>query len=355
MTVGRRRHGRAVIAVTATLALAVAGCAGSDDEPPVETSRPTEAAAAGTVALDAADTAPTGTLRVGLVAPSAADDGAWTQAMVDSLNRVAGRRAIELAVSADQQDEAGVAIRNYAQDGYDLVIAHGTQFGSELRAVADDFPDVSFAIGTSADVFGMENVFAYSVEAGEGGYVNGVVAAQLTESNVIGVVGPVPAGDAELYVEGFVSGVAAENPAARVQIDFIDSFSDTRLASEAASAQVAAGADVLTGTAQLVPGAIAVAEAEDVPWLGTQSDQTDLGADVVVVSQVYRWEFLLDRMLDEIIAGRLGGETFVTSFADGGLEMVFNDGYPLEPAIRASAEAAVAGIVDGSIVVAPSG
>jgi len=320
---------------------------------------------ADTVAAEADDVADEATepaesdgepMKIGLVAPSASNDLAWTQAMVDSLNRVAEDREVEIAITDGTfvVEDAGAAIRGYAEDDFDLVIAHGTQYGGPLQEIAADFPDVSFAIGTSDDFFGLDNIFAYSVDAGQGGYVNGVMAAQLTESNNIGVVGPVPAGDAKLYIDGFVAGVEAQDPEVEVNVNYIDSFSDVLLASEAAKALVGAGADVLTGSAQMVVGATGVAAEEGIPWLGSQSNQTGLGEDVVVVSVVYHWEGLLNDVLDKIETGTLGGEAVSISVTGGGLELEFNDGFALDAEIRASAETTIAGIDDGSIVV-PAG
>ena len=71
--------------------------------------------------------------------------------------------------------------------------------------IAPDFPETSFAWGTATDVGaeqGLENIFAYEARAEEGGFVNGVLAANLSESGVVGVVGPVEAGDAKLYIDG---------------------------------------------------------------------------------------------------------------------------------------------------------
>jgi basic membrane lipoprotein Med (substrate-binding protein (PBP1-ABC) superfamily) len=105
-------------------------------------------------------------------------------------------------------DDAAAAIRDYASQGYDLVIAHGSQYGSSLREIAPDFP-TSFAWGTTVRYFvdeGITNVFAYEAASDEGGYVNGVMAASSPKSNVIGVVGPIETGDAKLYIDGFVAG-----------------------------------------------------------------------------------------------------------------------------------------------------
>ena len=95
-------------------------------------------------------------------------------------------------------------------------------------------------------------------------------------SNVIGIVGPIEVGDAKLYVDGYALGVMAENPDATVNISYTGSFSDVALAKEAAESQLAAGADVLTGTAQMVVGAVGVAADNDMLWFGTQANQTSL-------------------------------------------------------------------------------
>ena len=358
----RARRTQVMASAVAAFALVAASCGsdsesestdGSADEVVDETDEATEAPADTTEAAEEAMDEP---MQIGLVAPSASNDLAWTQAMVDSIGRVGEGRDIEVSVTDGTfvVEDAGAAIRGYAEDGFDLVIAHGTQFGGPLQEIATDFPDVSFMIGTSTDFFGSENIYAYSVDAGEGGFVNGVMAAQLSASNNIGVVGPVPAGDAKLYIDGFVAGVAAQNPDVEVNVNYIDSFSDVLLASEAAKALVGNGADVLTGSAQMVVGATGVAVEEGVPWFGSQSNQTGLGEDVVVASVVYHWEGLLNGVLDKIQAGTLGGEALSISVADSGLELEFNDNYPLDADVKASAEATIAGIADGTIEV-PAG
>lgn len=347
---------RAAVAVLASLALVASAC-GSDEEPaaePAEAEETTEeeAPAEEAPAEEPAEADPDAEpIKIGIVAPSASNDLAFTQSIVDSVARVGEGRDIEVATTDGTfiVEDAAAAIRGYADDGFDLVIAHGSQYGGPLQEIAPDFPEVSFAWGTAADTFGLDNVFAYSVAADQGGYVNGLIAAQLTESNVLGVVGPVEVGDAALYVNGFVAGVAAQNPDATVNVNYIESFSDVALASEAANAHVSNGADVLTGTAQMVVGATGVATEAGIPWFGTQSDQTDLAPGETVSSQVYRWEVVLNDVLDKVAAGQLGGESFTLTFENGGLEMAFNDGFGLDADVKATADAAIAGLTDGSL------
>lgn len=295
-----------------------------------------------------------GTFRVAVVMPSAINDLAFSQSIYDALmiiqaDRGADKFEIVYSESMFVVDDAAAAIRDYASQGYDLVIAHGSQYGSSLQEIAPDFPETSFAWGTTVDTFGIDNIFAYEARAEEGGYVNGVMAASLSDSEVIGVVGPIEAGDAKLYVDGFSAGVAAAKPGASVNANWIGSFSDVALASEAAQTHISAGADVLTGTAQMVVGAIGVAEAEGALWFGTQSSQTSLAPSIVVANQVYHWEVVLEEMLDLIDKGTLGGQSFALTLENGGLVIEMNEDYDIPADVKAAVDDAIADIISGDI------
>ncbi len=302
--------------------------------------------------------APAGPFRVAVVMPSAINDLAFSQSMYDALvaiqDMMGGEAAMELVYSESMfvVDDAAAAIRDYAAEGFDLVIAHGSQYGSSLQEIAPDFPETSFAWGTTLDTFadqGITNVFAYEAASDQGGYVNGVMAASLSESGVLGVVGPIETGDAKLYVDGFVLGAQSVNADIDVNVNWIGSFSDVALAAEAANTHISAGADVLTGTAQMVVGAIGVAEENGVLWFGTQADQSSLATSIVVANQVYRWEVVLAEMLHLIADGTYGGEAFRIELANGGEEIAFNPAFTLDAEVEALASETVAGIIDGSI------
>ena len=294
--------------------------------------------------------------RVAVVMPSAINDLAFSQSMYDALLRVQeemGAENFEFVYSENMfvVDDAAAAIRDYASQGYDLVIGHGSQYGSSLQEIAPDFPETSFAWGTTVDTFGEPNIFAYEAASHEGGFVNGVMAATLSESNVIGVVGPIETGDAKLYVDGFKSGVLSVKPDATVNVNYIGSFSDVALASEAATTHISAGADVLTGTAQMVVGAIGKAEESDVLWFGTQSNQTSLAPSIVVASQVYHWEGIVNEMISLIKSGTLGGQSFTANLANGGEVIEFNPDSPVLADAQALAETTIEGVKDGSITI----
>ena len=285
-----------------------------------------------------------GDFRIAIVAPSAENDLAFTQSIVDAAAMLKESGLVAEIAITDQTgapDDAAVAIRDYASDGYDLVIAHGSQYGGSLQEIAPDFPETSFAWGTSADTFGLANVYSYEAASDQGGRVMGIMAAALSQSGVVGVVGPIEVGDAKLYVDGFKAGVLIQNPAADVPVNYIDSFSDVALASEAATSLIGNGADVLSGTAQMVVGAVGVAKTEGVMWFGTQANQTSLAPEIVVASQVYHWEHILEEMVNNVKDGKLGGELYSITFANDGLVIEYNDGFDLPDDVKKLADDAI--------------
>lgn len=312
---------------------------------------PTTAAPAPTTAAPAPAPEPAARLRIAIVAPSATNDLAFSQSIYDGVEALDEEREIEVAITDGTfiVEEAAAQIRAYADDGYDLVIAHGSQYGGSLQEIAPDYPDTTFAWGTALDTFGLDNVYAYTAASDQGGYVLGTMAAELTETNAIGVVGPIEVGDAKLFVDGFKSGAEAQNSNVNVNVVYIGSFSDVALATETAEAHVAQGADVMTGSAQMVVGAVGVADREGVLWFGTQADQRSLAPDIVVASQVYKWEVILRQIVADMDSGASGGKAFTITFENDGLEIAYNDGYSLPASVRQLAEDTIAGIKDGSI------
>jgi len=305
----------------------------------------------------AAAPAATSKFRVAVIMPSAITDMAFSQSMFQALKamqaKAGGEANFEIKYSENmfKVPDAQAAIRDYASQGFNLVVAHGSQYGAGVEEIAKEFPKVAFAWGTDVNTFGLPNVFAYTAAAEEGGYVNGVLAAKLTKAKKIGVTGPVEVGDAKTYIDGFVQGVAAVDPAIQVAKTWTGSFSDVAKMTEAANAHIAnGGADMLTGSSQSVVGAIGVAKDKGAFWFGTQWDQTSLAPTAVIASQVYDWTGIIKDMIATVKAGVMGGKAYTLTFKNGGLVIAYNSAITVPAEAKAAADAAIAGINDGTIV-----
>jgi basic membrane protein A len=351
---------RTSLMAAAALSLIVVACSNSATQAPATSQPSTTPTEAASTAPEASPSQAAKKFRVALIMPSATTDLAFSQSMYQALvaeqQKAGGEGNFEIKFTENMFNvpDAQAAIRDYASQGFDLVIAHGSQYGAGVEEIAKDFPAVSFAWGTDVNTFGLPNVFAYTAAAQEGGYVNGVIAALVSASKKIGVTGPVEVGDAKTYIDGFTQGVAATDPSISVSKTWTGSFSDVAAMTEAAKAHITAGADVLTGSSQSVVGSIGAAkDAGNVLWFGTQSDQASLAPALVVSSQVYDWTVVLDDMIAKIQSGTLGGETYTLQLKNGGLKIAYNPGYTLAADAKTAGDKAIADIISGAVTVTP--
>jgi basic membrane protein A len=267
-------------------------------------------------------------VKIALILPSGKDDMAWSQGMYEGVmaaQKELGVDNVEVSLTENMPDpvNAGAALRDYANKGYNIIIAHGSQYQNSVMDVAKEFPKISFAYGTAFQT--ASNVFAYNEEAQDGAYAFGVLAAKLTKSKIVGIVGPVKTGDAIKYNYGFQQGVESVDPTIKIMESYTGSFGDIIKAKEMATAEIDAGADILTGTAQQTPGAIqAVSEKTGVYWFSSDVDQSSLAPDHIIASQVYRWKDVVLYMIDSFKNGKLGGEVIPLDLTNGRIQIIFN-------------------------------
>ena len=170
---------RTSLMAAAALSLVVAACSNSATQAPAA-SQPAAPSIAASTAPSTAPAEPSVAakkFRVALIMPSATTDLAFSQSMYQALvaeqAKAGGDANFEIQYTENMFNvpDAQAAIRDYASQGFDLVIAHGSQYGAGVEEIAKDFPAVSFAWGTDVNTFGLPNVFAYTAAAEEGGYV----------------------------------------------------------------------------------------------------------------------------------------------------------------------------------------
>ncbi|MDI9371333.1 MAG: BMP family ABC transporter substrate-binding protein [Synergistaceae bacterium] len=270
-------------------------------------------------------------IKLAMIVESTVDDKGWCQSMHDGITeaqkRLPGR--IDYSYSEKMKPvDAGSAVLQYVSQGYGVIIGHGAQYKNLMLEMAEEYPDVTFVFGTSAEI-GPANVYTYMPESEETGYLSGVIAGMTTKNNIVGVVGPVDGGDAARYNRGYVLGVQAINPEAKVIVAHSGSFGDFVKAGEVAETQIKAGADVLTGSSQQALGALrAVADHRDEPiwWVGQETAQLGIpeGYKCIGASE-YNYAAVIVDLVAKLDAGETGGECIALNFANGGFNFRFND------------------------------
>lgn len=267
-------------------------------------------------------------LKIALVLPGSKDDMAWSQSMYEgvlAIQKEQGEANVQIAVSESlvEPPEASAVMRDYAARKFDVIIAHGSQFQPVVLDLAKEFPDVTFAYGTGLQT--APNVYAYDPQAQMGAYVMGIVAAHLTRSKVVGIVGSVQAGDALRYATGFKAGVVSVNPNIKVLESYTGSVGDTLRAKAIAQAHMERGADMLTGTAPQSVGAIqAAAEKPGVYWFSHDVDHSRLAPNTVLMAQTFLWRDVVKTIVDNRAKSIKGGQVLSLNFANERIVLVLN-------------------------------
>ncbi|MEJ2579386.1 MAG: BMP family ABC transporter substrate-binding protein [Kineosporiaceae bacterium] len=172
-------------------------------------------------------------------------------------------------------------LRLLAQDGYDPVIAVGFAYAEPLKKVAEEFPDVHFAIIDDSS-FEAANVANLTFAENEGSYLVGAIAAQASKSGTIGYIGGVNVPLLQKFQAGYEAGAKAVNPNIKVVSKYLTEppdftgFNDPAKGKTAAQGQIDAGADVIYAAAGgSGTGAFeAIAAAGEGHWaIGVDSDQ----------------------------------------------------------------------------------
>ena len=163
-----------------------------------------------------------------MILPGRADDVSWNQAAYEGMQEAVknSKVPVDLKVVEQVYDPVSIepALRDYAQQGYDLIVGHGFQFQEPIIKVAADFPKVNFAIGTGYKQ--APNVGVYDVKMEQGGYLAGIIAGMLTKAKLIGAVGGVDVSEIHRGHAAFGQGVKSVNPDAKVVNNFIGDFNN---------------------------------------------------------------------------------------------------------------------------------
>jgi basic membrane protein A and related proteins len=269
-----------------------------------------------------------GPFRVALILPGRADDLSWNQAAYEGMNKaVDSMSGVELRVVEQVYDPVDIepALRDYAQQGFNLIVGHGFQFMEPIIKVAEEYPSINFAIGTGYKI--ADNVGVYDVKLEEGGYLMGMIAGALTQSNIVGQIGGVDVAEIHRGHAAFKLGAETVNPDVRVLTTFVGDFNDLSGAKEAALSQIDAGADLLWTSGDGI-GLAVINGCEDrkIYCMGNVANQIKVAPDTVLASYVYDWSPLFVQMIEETMQNRFGNAFYWIDLSNEGTNVLFNDG-----------------------------
>lgn len=274
-------------------------------------------------------------IQIGLIVPGNVNDNGWCASAYEGL------LAIESAYGATVNyiENVGMSdiesqLINYGEAGYDIVFCHGFEYTDAVKNVAPRYPDTWYALNSAEEVQA-PNVLSVNQNNLEKGYLAGIVAGLVTQSNIIGAIGGTDIPAVQLSVDGVELGAKYVNPDVTVIKTITGDNEDTTAALEVANAMANQGADVLIpvlGSAGLAT--ITVAQEQGILVVGTNSDMHEFGPDVVVSSSVAGFTDSMPAVVQQMLDGTLEAKIYDFGIADGVVKLApfydFEDTLPPE-------------------------
>jgi basic membrane protein A len=216
------------------------------------------------------------------------------------------------------QADAERAIRGFAEEGHNLIIATSFGYGPAVLAVAPQFPDTQFIHISGYQT--AENVSTGFGKIEEPRYVSGFVAGKMAATGQIGYVAAFPIPEVIRGINAFTLGAQAANPDVTVQVVWTNTWYDPQAESAAAQALVDGAAEVIAQH-QDTPGPQQVAEAAGRYSVGYNVDMSELAPAAVLTSAIWNWGSYYTWAAGEIIAGNWSSNQYWGSWADGVVDL----------------------------------
>lgn len=224
----------------------------------------------------------------------------WVGRVHDALLAAEARGDIEYQLSENVEDSDMIRVlREYAEQGVDLIVGEVYPVERAAREVAKDYPEVAFLLGSS-QAPQEPNFAVYDNWNQDAAYLAGLIAGGMTESNIIGAVGGYAIPEINRLVGAFKQGACEINPEVQVLVTYIGSFYDPPKEKEAGLAQIEAGADFLYAERF---GAIQAAVDHGIPAISNLTHYERDYRDTVVTSTLWHAEPFIDAAIEHVRSG----------------------------------------------------
>jgi basic membrane protein A and related proteins len=229
-------------------------------------------------------------LKVGFVYVSPIGDAGWTyqhdlgrQQMQEALGDQVTTTFVE---SVAEGADAERVIREMAASGHDLILATSFGYMNYVDRVSKQFPDVKFMHATGYK--SGPNFTNYNARFYEGRYLTGIIAGEMTKSDILGYIAAFPIPEVLQGINAFTRGAQSVNPDIEVRVIWVNSWYDPGKEREAALALIAQGADVITHHTDST-AAVQAAQEKGVYAVGYHSDMSKYGKDAHLTATTHHW------------------------------------------------------------------
>lgn len=235
------------------------------------------------------------------------------------------------------------SMRAFAEKNFDLIIGVGFAQGPIMQKVAEDYPNIKFAIvdGVIFEADGKTpkaNVASLVFREHEGSYLVGMIAAEKSKSGVLGFIGGMDIPLIHKFQTGYEEGAKSVNPNIKFVTNYVGvtdaAWNNPGKGKELALNQINQGADVIfTAAGNSGLGAFDAVEQfgknangeANKFVIGVDSNQNHVKPGYVLTSMVKRVDNAVYDVVKEVLGGNFAGGFHVFGLDKDGVAYSLDD------------------------------
>ena len=284
-------------------------------------------------------------------------DKSFNEGVFNGAERFKKEAGIEYRDFEPQNDsQREQALRRFARDGFSPILAVGFSQETALKKVAEEFPNVKFAIIDS--VVEKPNVQSIVFKEHEGSFLVGLLAAQASKSGKVGFVGGMDIPLIRRFACGYVQGAKHAKKDAEVFQNMTGTtgaaWNDPAKGAELAKSQIDRGAEVVYHAAGGTGvGVLRAAADAGKLGIGVDSNQNAMHPGKVLTSMLKRVDVATYNTFKQAKDNTWKAGVSVLGLAEDGVGFAMDDNNKslVTPEMKAAADKAAADIKAGTIKV----
>ena len=268
---------------------------------------------------------------IAILTPEAGTDFGWNQQGVDAAKAAAAATGLKIVIADGLgYGDVRAPMRELAAEGVGLMIAHASGYNTAGPEIAEE-TGVPVAVVDSPTMLKPGLVADYTLSGHEGAYLAGRMAAKMSTTGTVGIVGSGEPPSWNAQSAGFAQGVRAENTEINVLYAVIGpaAYSDAAGGNRVTTSVIAAGADIIFGQGNGSSfGMIqavetnAATDGSDVMFIDVIGDKSSLDTGHLLTSVVWDMTPVYISMIEDLKAGTYGTKSYSISLAGNSVKLL---------------------------------
>jgi basic membrane protein A and related proteins len=285
--------------------------------------------------IGASFSAATAADNVGFVYVSPIGDAGWTYQ--HDMGRLELEKATGVTTSYVENVAEGAdaerVIREMAKRGDKIVFATSFGYMNFMLKVSKQFPKTAFVHATGYKMG--KNMGIYNARFYEARYLTGVIAGEMTKTNVLGYVAAFPIPEVLQGINAFIKGARSVNPKAELRVIWVNSWYDPGKERQASMTLMSQSADVITHHTDST-AVVQAAEEQGKYAFGYHSDMSKYGKTAHLTAATHHWGNYYIETVKQVQAGNWKPTSTWGGYKEGMIKLA-----PLNSAIPAGTRAII--------------